>query len=69
MVENYSKSKVSAKSVTVTENDFGQRLDNFLFKILKGIPKSRIYRGVRKGEFRVNGGRVKATHRIALTIK
>ena len=66
MAENYSKSEISAKSVTVTENDLGQRLDNFLFKILKGIPKSRIYRGVRKGEFRVNGGRVKATHRIAL---
>ena len=66
MAEKYLKSKVSAKLVTVTENDLGQRLDNFLFKILKGIPKSRIYRGVRKGEFRVNGGRVKATHRIAL---
>ena len=66
MEENYSKSEVSVKFFTVTENDLGQRLDNFLFKILKGIPKSRIYRGLRKGEFRVNGGRVKATHRIAL---
>ena len=51
MTENYSKSKVSAKSISVTENDLGQRLDNFLFKILKGIPRSRIYRGLRKGEF------------------
>lgn len=42
----------------------GQRLDNFLFTRLKGVPKSRIYRMLRSGEVRLNGGRVKAQDRI-----
>ncbi|WP_241521164.1 23S rRNA pseudouridine(955/2504/2580) synthase RluC [Kineobactrum sediminis] len=42
----------------------GQRLDNYLLKILKGVPKTRIYRGLRKGEFRINKGRVKADYRL-----
>ncbi len=42
----------------------GQRLDNFLIKTLKGVPKSRIYRLLRKGEVRVNKGRVKAITRL-----
>ena len=43
----------------------GQRLDNFLIRLLKGVPKSRIYRLLRKGEVRVNKGRVKADTRLA----
>jgi 23S rRNA pseudouridine955/2504/2580 synthase len=42
----------------------GQRIDNFLVASLKGVPKSRIYRMLRKGEVRVNKGRVKATYRL-----
>lgn len=42
----------------------GQRLDNFLIRHLKGVPKSRIYRLLRKGEVRVNKGRVKADTRL-----
>lgn len=42
----------------------GQRLDNFLIRLLKGVPKSRIYRLLRKGEVRVNKGRVKAETRL-----
>ncbi len=42
----------------------GQRLDNFLLAELKGVPRSRIYRMIRKGEVRVNGGRVRATYRL-----
>jgi len=42
----------------------GQRLDNFLIRLLKGVPKSRIYRLLRKGEVRVNKGRVKADTRL-----
>ena len=42
----------------------GQRLDNFLIRHLKGVPKSRIYRLLRKGEVRVNKGRVKADTRV-----
>ena len=42
----------------------GQRLDNFLIKLLKGLPKSRIYRIIRKGEVRINGKRVKPETRL-----
>ncbi|NND83290.1 MAG: RluA family pseudouridine synthase [Gammaproteobacteria bacterium] len=42
----------------------GQRLDNFLMRRLKGVPKSLIYRIIRKGEVRVNKGRVKQTTRL-----
>lgn len=43
----------------------GQRIDNFLIRHLKGVPKTRIYRLLRRGEVRVNGGRIKPTHRLA----
>jgi 23S rRNA pseudouridine955/2504/2580 synthase len=43
----------------------GQRLDNFLFRHLKGVPKSRVYRMLRTGEVRVNGGRAKPDDRLA----
>ncbi|OUR64703.1 23S rRNA pseudouridine(955/2504/2580) synthase [Methylophaga sp. 42_25_T18] len=42
----------------------GQRIDNFLLTLEKGVPKSRIYRAIRKGEVRVNKGRIKQTYRI-----
>lgn len=42
----------------------GQRVDNFLFRHLKGVPKSRVYRMLRTGEVRVNGGRAKAEDRL-----
>lgn len=48
----------------VVEHDAGQRIDNFLLRELKGLPRSRIYRMLRKGEVRVNGGRVRPTHRL-----
>ena len=43
-----------------------QRLDNFLLGRLKGVPKSRIYKLVRGGEVRVNGGRVDVSHRLKM---
>ena len=49
---------------TVDERSAGQRLDNYLLRVLKGVPKTRIYRGLRKGEFRVNKGRAKADYRL-----
>lgn len=42
----------------------GQRIDNFLLRELKGVPRSRLYRLLRKGEVRVNRGRVKAEYRL-----
>lgn len=52
------------RHVTVSPDQAGQRLDNFLLRELKGLPKSRVYRLVRKGEVRVNLGRVDAGYRL-----
>lgn len=54
----------AARYVTVRQED-QQRVDNFLLRELKGLPRSRIYRMLRKGEVRVNGGRVKPSHRLS----
>ncbi|HEY9037152.1 MAG TPA: 23S rRNA pseudouridine(955/2504/2580) synthase RluC [Pseudomonadales bacterium] len=50
--------------VTITEDQAGQRLDNFLMAQLNGVPKSRVYRMLRTGEVRVDGGRAKASDRL-----
>lgn len=52
------------KSVTVDEDSAGQRLDNFLMRELKGVPKTHVYRIIRSGEVRINKGRVSADTRI-----
>lgn len=57
-------SKDSVTWLEVGEEAEGQRLDNFLLKIAKGVPKSHIYRIVRSGEVRVNKGRVPAEYRL-----
>ena len=51
---------------TITENEAGQRIDNFLMRRLKGIPKSHIYRIIRKGEVRVNKKRIKSEYKLQL---
>jgi 23S rRNA pseudouridine955/2504/2580 synthase len=53
-----------AKSVTVDEDSAGQRLDNFLIRHLKGVPKTHVYRIIRSGEVRVNKGRASADTRV-----
>ena len=55
---------VSVRHLTVDENSSGQRLDNYLTRELKGVPRTRLYRALRKGEVRVNKGRVKAAYRL-----
>ena len=50
--------------VTIEPDIAGQRLDNFLIRILKGAPKSLIYRIIRKGEVRVNKGRAKPDRKL-----
>ncbi len=52
------------RRITVESEYAGQRVDNFLMTQLKGVPRSRIYSMVRKGEVRVNKGRVKANYRL-----
>lgn len=51
---------------TVDETSEGQRIDNFLTKLCKGVPKSHVYRILRSGEVRVNGGRVAPTYKLRL---
>ncbi len=48
----------------ITEHQHGQRIDNYLFRLLKGVPKSRVYRIMRKGEVRVNKSRVKPDYKL-----
>ena len=54
----------SVQMVTIDPDDAGQRIDNYLLRILKGVPKTRIYRILRKGEVRINKKRVTADYRI-----
>lgn len=56
----------SVQHVEIDESSEGQRIDNFLLKTLKGVPKSKIYRCMRKGEVRVNGGRIKAQVKLKI---
>jgi 23S rRNA pseudouridine955/2504/2580 synthase len=58
--------KNSVTRLTVDESSEGQRVDNFLARQLKGVPKSHIYRILRSGEVRVDSKRVEATHRLQL---
>ncbi|HZW12776.1 MAG TPA: 23S rRNA pseudouridine(955/2504/2580) synthase RluC [Noviherbaspirillum sp.] len=50
--------------VTISEEEADQRIDNFLLRICKGVPKSHIYRVLRSGEVRVNKGRIDQTYRL-----
>ena len=62
-----SEKQVVSHSVTyrtADENDDGQRLDNYLARILKGVPRSMLYRILRRGEVRVNKGRVTPSYKL-----
>jgi 23S rRNA pseudouridine955/2504/2580 synthase len=56
----------SVQFLTVGEESAGQRLDNFLIRVLKGVPKTHVYRIIRSGEVRVNKGRASADARVAI---
>lgn len=64
--QNQLISANAAASLTVDEASDGQRIDNFLAKTLKGVPKSHIYRILRSGEVRVNKGRIDASYKLVL---
>ncbi|MES2490717.1 MAG: S4 domain-containing protein, partial [Pseudomonadota bacterium] len=51
---------------TVSEKEDGQRIDNFLLKQMPGVPKSHVYRLLRSGQVRVNGGRIKPERKLVL---
>lgn len=57
-------SQPEARFVTISEDDAGQRIDNFLLRTCKGVPKSHIYRILRSGEVRVNKGRIDQKYRL-----
>ena len=56
--------KPTVKWIEITEEHSEQRIDNFLITYLKGVPKTRIYRIIRKGEVRVNKGRINNKYRL-----
>lgn len=51
--------------LTIGPDDAGQRIDNFLIRICKGVPKSHVYQVLRSGQVRVNKGRIAQTYRLA----
>ena len=63
-MKTHAISKDSVSLITVAEHEAGQRLDNYLIKILKGVPKSHIHRIIRAGEVRLNKKRCKPNSRI-----
>jgi 23S rRNA pseudouridine955/2504/2580 synthase len=61
----YEIPRAAVEYVEVGEGDAGQRLDNFLVRILKGVPRTHVYRLLRKGEVRVNSKRARPDQRVA----
>src|SRR5438552_8178517 len=58
--------KPRAVTVEIGEESAAQRIDNFLLRTLKGVPKSHVYRVLRSGEVRVNSGRVAPDYRLRI---
>ena len=63
-MKDLSQNSRSAQEVFIDAEYQGQRIDNYLCRVLKGVPKSRIYRILRRGEVRVNKGRIRAGYRL-----
>ena len=62
---NIENSPMNAvRMMKISSEQAGQRIDNYLITLLKGVPKSRVYRILRKGEVRVNKGRIKPIYRL-----
>jgi 23S rRNA pseudouridine955/2504/2580 synthase len=59
-----TQASVQVRLVTISEDEADQRIDNFLLRVCKGVPKSHIYRVLRSGEVRVNKGRIDQTYRL-----
>ncbi len=64
-MQNNDESATGVQMVEVTAGEQGQRIDNFLLRRTPGVPRSHVYRIIRKGQVRVNGGRVKPTRKLA----
>jgi 23S rRNA pseudouridine955/2504/2580 synthase len=59
-----ARARAAVALVEVGEESAGQRIDNWLLRTLKGVPRSHVYRVLRSGEVRVNSGRIDATYRV-----
>jgi len=64
-MHNSTNSETGVQYLTVTMDQAGQRIDNFLLAQTRGVPKSHVYRIIRTGQVRVNGGRVKPARKLA----
>jgi 23S rRNA pseudouridine955/2504/2580 synthase len=60
------KASARVQRLVIDEGSEGQRLDNFLLRVLKGVPKTHVYRVIRSGEVRINKGRAAADTRLVL---
>lgn len=56
--------KINSKQIVISADNAGQRIDNFLIRYFGKIPKSRVYQMLRKGEVRINKGRIKQTYKL-----
>tara|TARA_B100001564_G_scaffold302542_1_gene270347 strand:+ start:274 stop:1206 length:933 start_codon:yes stop_codon:yes gene_type:complete len=56
--------KITVRKITIASNQEGQRLDNYLRKMLPGVPNSLIYKIIRDGQVRINSGRVKPLYKL-----
>jgi len=55
---------MSHKNLKIDKDHAGRRIDNYLFNVYKSLPKSKIYSMIRKGEIRVNSGRIKPSYKL-----
>lgn len=63
--ENNKNPAPTVRFVQIDVEQAGQRIDNFLLRLCKGVPKSHLYKALRSGEVRVNKGRIGADYRLA----
>ncbi len=56
--------RTGVRKIVIDDEQAGQRIDNFLRRQLPGLPTGRLYRILRRGEVRVNGGRIKAEYKL-----
>ena len=66
MISISEENKPSVQTLEVGSDQLGQRLDNYLFKVLKQVPRARVYRIIRKGEVRVNKKRIKPDYKLRM---
>ena len=57
---------MSDKNLKIDNDQAGRRIDNYLLNIFKDLPKSKIYSMLRKGEVRVNSGRIKPSYKLKI---